>query len=387
MTFNLLDLVSDSKLATKKENKKKLHKLLDKYGSVEEIERSGDLRDNFELDFAKIDGALDEVLEERRMGYRASQSSSDDEIKTNVKKSNSLLPDDEDFSLEGLKLSDEQRRAIDRLDMTNQLAVIRALREQQGVKKPKPKKENSEKSELDVLREKVDKANREIKVADNEHSGTKSDAEVERDEEEKELNSVSLEKKYSKLLSNVRKHLVNEESENLIEYIYLDSKGYITTGIGSKIDDKETFLNINFMIGDRLATYQEKLDAYNKFNDMSKKEIYKKNYKAQYYRKFSNLRINARDAEELLYKHTLNDLKKLREGIENFDKLPLPLQEVLMDIRYNTGNVSKLNWPKLREGIRTKNLSLIADNVNRKDVSAERNKWARDKILSIKEKW
>ena len=184
MLNNLMDLVGDSKMATKRENKKKLHKLLDKYGSVEEIERSGDLRDNFELDFAKIDGALDEVLEERRMGYRASQSSSDDEIKTNVKKSNSLLPDDEDFSLEGLKLSDEQRRAIDRLDMTNQLAVIRALREQQGVKKPKPKKENSEasKSELDVLREKVDKANREIKVADNEHSGTKSDVRVEKEE-------------------------------------------------------------------------------------------------------------------------------------------------------------------------------------------------------------
>ena len=184
-----MDLVGDSKMATKRENKKKLHKLLDKYGSVEEIERSGDLRDNFELDFAKIDGALDEVLEERRMGYRASQSSSDDEIKTNVKKSNSLLPDDEDFSLEGLKLSDEQRRAIDRLDMTNQLAVIRALREQQGVERPKAKKENSEKSELDVLREKVDKANREIKVADNEHSETKSEVEVEKDadEEEKEI--------------------------------------------------------------------------------------------------------------------------------------------------------------------------------------------------------
>lgn len=208
MTFNLLDLVSDSKLATKKENKKKLHKLLDKYGSVEEIEQSGDLRDNFELDFARIDGALDEVLEERRMGYRAPQSSSDDEIKTNVKKSNSLLPDDEDFSLEGLKLSDEQRRAIDRLDMTNQLAVIRALREQQGVKKPKPKKENSEKSELDVLREKVDKTNLEIKVADNEHERTKSDAEIERAEESNNEKEDNNDKKMKKALAdlNVRRN-------------------------------------------------------------------------------------------------------------------------------------------------------------------------------------
>ena len=111
MSLDLLDLVGDSKMATKKENKKKLHALLDKYGSVEEIEQNGSLKDGFELDFARVDGALDEVLEERRMGYREEKyGDSDDEIKTNVKKSNSLLPDDEDFSLEGLTLSDRQRR-------------------------------------------------------------------------------------------------------------------------------------------------------------------------------------------------------------------------------------------------------------------------------------
>ena len=33
------------------------------------------------------------------------------------------------------------------------------------------------------------------------------------------------------------------------------------------------------------------------------------------------------------------------------------------------------------------NDGLIADNVNRKDVSKDRNKWAREKILSIREPW
>ena len=189
MTFNLLDLVSDSKLATKKENKKKLHKLLDKYGSVEEIERSGDLRDGFELDFARIDGALDEVLEERQLGYREPKSNDSYTLQSNEKQSNTLLPDDEDFSLEGLTLSDRQRKTIDKLDMNTQLTVIRALREQQGVEKTKSKKENSEasRSELDILREKVEKANREIKIADNEHERTKSDAKYSKEQEDDEL--------------------------------------------------------------------------------------------------------------------------------------------------------------------------------------------------------
>ena len=85
-----------------------------------------------------------------------------------------------------MTLSDRQRKAIDKLDMGTQLSVIRALREQQGVEKPK--KEREAKSELDVLQEKVDKVNREIKIADNEHERTKSDANVEKeDEEEKEI--------------------------------------------------------------------------------------------------------------------------------------------------------------------------------------------------------
>ena len=57
----LMDLVSDSKLATKKENKKKIHKLLDKYGSVEAIERSGNLRDSFELDFGILSSPLNAI--------------------------------------------------------------------------------------------------------------------------------------------------------------------------------------------------------------------------------------------------------------------------------------------------------------------------------------
>ena len=205
--------------------------------------------------------------------------------------------------------------------------------------------------------------------------------------EKEEDNNISLEKKYSKLLSNVRNHLENKNGEDFVENVYLDTNGKISTGIGLNINDFDTFMKINFEINNRAATYNEKLETYNKFIELKKRNEYGKKYDAEHYKEYSNLRINHKIAKDLMNKHTLNDLKKLREGIEDFDKLPLALQEVLMDIRYNTGNVSKLNWPKLREGIRTKNLSLIADNVSRKDISAERNKWARDKILSIKEKW
>ena len=172
------------------------------------------------------------------------------------------------------------------------------------------------KSEFDVLREKVDEANREIKVADNEHSGTKTDASVEKEED----NNISLEKKYSKLLSNVRNHLENKNGEDFVENVYLDTNGKISTGIGLNINDFDTFMKINFEINNRAATYNEKLETYNKFIELKKRNEYGKKYDAEHYKEYSNLRINHKIAKDLMNKHTLNDLKKLREGIEDFDK-------------------------------------------------------------------
>ena len=66
-------------------------------------------------------------------------------------------------------------------------------------------------SELEILREKVDKANREIKIADNKHSGTKSDTKVarERDDNKLEINSVSLEE-----AKNIGIYEENNKKEN-----------------------------------------------------------------------------------------------------------------------------------------------------------------------------
>ena len=157
-SLSIMDLVSDSDVATKKVNKKKLHELLNKYGSIEALEKTADLRDSYAFDFAKINGNLEEVLEERRLGYREPKSdNNDDLLQSNVKQSNSLLPEDEDFSLDGLTLTDKQRMALKKLDMANQLSIIKKLREEQGVERPKAKAKvpQTSQNELDILREKV----------------------------------------------------------------------------------------------------------------------------------------------------------------------------------------------------------------------------------------
>ena len=82
-------------------------------------------------------------------------------------------------------------------------------------------------------------------------------------------------------------------------------------------------------------------------------------------------------------KPEIHNITYLRTTFTGFDNFPIELQEVLLDIKYNTGNVSQENWSKLHQAIKNKDLKMICDNVHRKDVSDERNKWAKNKIDSI----
>lgn len=118
---------NEETILIKNEKKKKPHDLLDKYGSVEEIEKNAFGVDEYEYMFANTNNLIDEVLEERRSEQYSLSNDTH-------QKRNKLLSDNDDFLLDGLTLSERQRKAINKLDMVNQLTIIRALREKQGLK-------------------------------------------------------------------------------------------------------------------------------------------------------------------------------------------------------------------------------------------------------------
>ncbi len=99
----------------------------------------------------------------------------------------------------------------------------------------------------------------------------------------------------------------------------------------------------------------------------------------------SNLRIDNKEANKMMDKHLEKNLKDIKNEVPNFDKLPKEMKEVLMDIKYNTGNVQKENWPNLHEAIKNKDIENAAKEVSRADIGKIRNDWARETILSIEE--
>ena len=427
MNYDLLDLIGDSKREIKKENKRKLHVLLDKYGSVEEIERSGELKDGFELDFARVDGALEEVLEERRRGYREPKSYSNEVLRSNIKSPNSFLPDDEDFSLEGLILNDKQRKVIDKLDMNTQLTVIKALREQQGVEKPKPKKMEQEKSkrESDVLNEKDAKANREIKIADNEYAGIKSDASYTSKLEDDDLNIDSNKFNQDVFINQTMRPFIETE-EGLQDYPYLDTNGLITIGVGANIDDNPLSMDWYYKNPDTgklrhldknnpddLRLIKEELSYLEKEKEKlpynEKKKTRENNYVAKYYMDKTNLRVSSEYVNREYYKRAKEAVNNIQNTIKRynkdpekqndipaFHKLPQPLQIVMMDMMYNMGQTrfdyiitygkdgKKRGYPRFWDAVANRDVDKMIKECVRNGLP-ERNKKNQERLRKLKD--
>ncbi len=187
-----------------------------------------------------------------------------------------------------------------------------------------------------------------------------------------------------RLLRETAERLKDPNFEGFIPHIYLDTEGKITTGVGALIDDEDAFMAVDWLVdGKRPATDAEKKAAYARFQDLKRQKKFGQKYGAGYFKDKSRLQVSEEYALKRMNEHLQNDLKKLREGIDGFDNLPYPLKEVLLDIRYNTGAVSPEKWPRLRNGIREKNLTKIYHNVNRLKIQAERNQWAKERIKAI----
>ncbi len=185
--------------------------------------------------------------------------------------------------------------------------------------------------------------------------------------------------------------------EELYRHIYIDSTWNKTVGIGANIDRWEQFRKLNWQVDGRAATEEEKRTAFNSFDaetsegkknvDKDGNLLEKNNKKASYYEYQSPLRILDKEAWEIFLQHIKEDVTYLHREFPEFDSFPQELQNVLLDIKFNTGNVSADEWPKLRKAIAEKNLygkDGIIYNVNREDVSLKRNNWAKQQIRNIK---
>lgn len=228
--------------------------------------------------------------------------------------------------------------------------------------------------EYDFIKPYLNEAKGTYRIAENALSATQSDG----------RHTVNNDTSDERLIRETMERLKSPKFENLIQHIYLDTEGKITTGAGALVDNEKVFKKLDWLVdGKRPATDAEKQAAYDCFQDLNRQKKFGKDYDAGYYKNKSRLQISEAYALQRMNEHVQNDLERLRNGIDGFDNLPYPLKEVLMDIRYTSGSVTRDNWKHLRDGIDKKDLTQIFNHVNRPQVSSSRNQWAKERVKAI----
>ena len=185
---------------------------------------------------------------------------------------------------------------------------------------------------------------------------------------------------------------IMQDHENTKPFPYYDTRWNITVGVGNNINNEKDFYGTNWS-ADNMPANKQNIDSCLENLEKEKNRIQKErilsgqnpnehNYKADYFQKFCNIRIDEDTMYKMYYDHMKDDLKNLRTLIPNFDKLSLNKKLVLMDYMYNLGpnKFSEKKFPNFIKGARTNNLDLMLKHDHRLGIDEGRNIWT-DKTL------
>ena len=194
---------------------------------------------------------------------------------------------------------------------------------------------------------------------------------------------VNITSEDNNLINDMVKYYETDDGEGLREHIYLDTNGYITTGIGYNVNNRDVFMDVDWRIDGRPATLQEKEEGYNAFIKLRDMKEYGQQYGDGYYKDLCKLRITQDYAKQKAREHTKRDLIQLKKHIEGFEQYPVALKKILLDFRYNTGNITREYHPRVREALDKKDLTMLQKFIIRETNQANRKRWILQNLKSI----
>ncbi len=166
-----------------------------------------------------------------------------------------------------------------------------------------------------------------------------------------------------------------EKYEGKISHMYLDSKGYVTIGVGHLLKDLISAQKLNLKKRNNTPASKDeiKLDY-----DAVKKQP--KNRLASFYKRHTNLVLADTDINVLTDKHIDSFEGELKRIYSDFDSFPSEVRLALFDLIFNVGMTDlNNNWPSLKKAVKAKDWTTAATESSRKSpISAERNKYVKD---------
>jgi GH24 family phage-related lysozyme (muramidase) len=168
-----------------------------------------------------------------------------------------------------------------------------------------------------------------------------------------------------------------ERYEGRVRHLYLDSRGFVTVGVGHLLTSIEKAQELAFVTGSgELATTEMIAEEYKLI------AVQEANRLPGFYQSVAQLRLSDNTIDQLTEKHIDSFYAELKTIYSEFDSFPTESKLALFDMIFNLG-MTKLRkkWPKLNGCIAAKDWAAAAENCRRRGIADERNDYVRTLLL------
>jgi GH24 family phage-related lysozyme (muramidase) len=164
--------------------------------------------------------------------------------------------------------------------------------------------------------------------------------------------------------------------EGAIPWMYLDTRGNVTVGVGLIVPDAAAAERLPFMLGSRAATVAEIAAEF------ARVEAMPMGRPALFYRQDDGMVLEKTEIDFLLRSVLEGFEGELREKITGYEGFPDGVKLALLDMAYNLGPVGLLHdYPMLIAAVEAGNWSRASAHCFRHGPGASRNQWTQNMFL------
>jgi GH24 family phage-related lysozyme (muramidase) len=168
-----------------------------------------------------------------------------------------------------------------------------------------------------------------------------------------------------------------KEFEGCVPWMYRDTVGKVTVGVGLMLPDAKAAQALPFIIANRAATPEEIAAEYARVDAMALGRA------SSFYRAPASLELTQQTIDAKLSSVLEGFETDLRTEFSHYDALPDAVKMALLDMIYNLGPAGLFKgFPHLIAAVQTGAWAQAAQHCMRRGPSAARNTWTQQQFLS-----
>jgi GH24 family phage-related lysozyme (muramidase) len=168
-----------------------------------------------------------------------------------------------------------------------------------------------------------------------------------------------------------------KEFEGCVPWMYRDTVGKVTVGVGLMLPDAKAAEALPFLIGTRAATQQEIAAEYARVDAMPMGRA------SAFYKTPTSLVLTQQTIDAKLISVLEGFEADLKAQFSNYDNLPDGVKMALLDMIYNLGTTGLFKgFPHLMAAVQSGTWTQAAEHCMRRGPGLARNDWTREQFLS-----